>query len=451
MNKKLLISLTVPLIAGILAVCFIRYEQPGTSYEVNITGSIIEFTRSQEMILVSKGRNSHVDMFKALGWSHAHDRYVQICLFRLAARGELTKHLPFAESARKQDIKSNQMNLRESSKKSLPHMETRHVNQMQAYVDGINEYLRSHIRPLEFMLINFNPEPFDVVDVLAIYKFISYAGLNDICLIIEKLIIEVTQETDQINLLKDTFYPHLEIVDDELIEIYRSIKDIRSIAVQETAHVSKLTNSNNWVVSGNRSESGKPIMGSDPHMDISKTPNIFYENHYVGDDGHTFFGISTPGFSGYIMGRSRHIAMSFTYGMLDMSDYFIENVNSRKEYERDGEFFAFKERMVIIAGKTYYFYDTLEGHTLERSLEGSEQPISAGKYLATKFSLTIQADTYIPNLFNIPLDAKTVYDVQDSLKLNSLGTNLLASDSLGNIAYQQVCFCFIYMETNYIY
>ena len=418
-----------------------QYEYPGWSETVNITGSLISFERSADMILLARAKDTSIDFFKALGWSHAHDRYVQLCIFRLASQGLLTKHLPYSENLFKQDIKSHQMNLLDSSLKSIPHISPRHLKQLNGYLDGINTYIETHPRPLEFILFNYRPELFTIADVLTIYKFIAYAGLNDICLIVEKLVLEVLRETDNSDLMKMSFSPHLDGLSDELIEVYKTIKDIRPIGDQETSHVPKLTNSNNWAVSGKLSESGSPLLGSDPHMDISKLPNIFYESHYIGEDGYNIFGISAAGAPGIVMGRSKQLAFSITFGMLDMSDYFVENIENMK-YERDGRFYPLTERVISIAGKNCYFYETIEGHSIERSLESVQKPIDSGRYLAAKYALTVDADSKIVDTFFSPVMAKNIFEIKKTFSINSLGTNYVVADSDGNIAYQQVHSCF---------
>ncbi|XP_063693857.1 penicillin acylase 2 proenzyme-like isoform X1 [Bolinopsis microptera] len=413
-----------------------QYEYPGWSETVNITGSLITFERSQDMILVSRGKDTVVDMYKAMGWSHVHDRYVQICIFRLASQGLLTKYLPYSEALYKQDIKSRQMNFQDYSLKSLPYILSDQMKQLDGYVDGINSYLQSHPRPLEFILFNYVPEPFVAADVLTINKFIAYAGLNDICLIVEKLVLEIARETDQLEIFKMVFEPHLNHVNDELIEIYKTIKDFRSLGDQNTIHVPKLTNSNNWVVSGKLSQSGFPILGTDPHMDISNNPNIFYESQYIGEDGLNVIGISAPGNPGIVMGRSSYVAWGLTFGMLDMSDYFVENIDNMR-YERDGQFLPLKERVISIAGKDCYFYDTNDGHTIERSLESINKPIGSGRYLAAKYALTTDADGSMVDLLSSGVLAKNIFEMKDKLAVNLLGTNYVLADTSGNIAYQQ--------------
>ena len=117
------------------------------------------------------------------------------------------------------------------------------------------------------------------------------------------------------------------------------------------------------------------------------------------------------------------------------------------QYERDGTFYPLKERVISVAGQDCYFYETKDGHTIERSLESVKTPIGTGRYLAAKYALTTEADATVLNLFFNTVTAKTVFEVKDSLAINILGTNYALADSSGNIAYQQVhIFCLHFLQ-----
>lgn len=413
-----------------------QFEYPGWTATHNITGSLITFKRNNDMIITAYGKNSAEDALKALGWAHIHDRYVQICLYRLISQGKLSETLPPNEKSFQLDFRSKQLNLWENAIQSYNSISNENMKQIGAYIDGINFYIKSHPRPIEFILINYYPTSFTVIDILIIQKFIAFAGLNDINLLVEKVLLEVIRETDQHSLLKDTFYPHLNDLNEDLVEIYKSLKDFRPLADHSTSDIPKITNSNNWVISGKLSKSGFPIMGSDPHMDIAKMPNIFYESQYIADDGLRFFGVSPVGVPVMLFGKTQNISFSLTFGMLDMADYFIENIKD-KQYERDGKFYPLEERTVNIQDKTIFFYETSEGHQIERRLESYEDPISTGKYLAARYPMTAEVDSANSKLFGVAMETN-IFKCMEVVSFNGLGTNFIFADNQGNIAYQQV-------------
>ena len=81
------------------------------------------------------------------------------------------------------------------------------------------------------------------------------------------------------------------------------------------------------------------------------------------------------------MGRNTHLSFSLTYGMLDMADYFLERVVDGR-YERDGQFLPLTERREMVTGRELIFYETAEGHIIERSAH--TDTIEDGLYLALR-------------------------------------------------------------------
>ena len=147
------------------------------------------------------------------------------------------------------------------------------------------------------------------------------------------------------------------------------------------------------------------------------------------------FGINIAGIGHIIFGRTSNIAVSLTFGMLDMSDYFIEDIRNM-QYNRNGTWYPLRERVYEINGKTVYFYDTKEGHTLEQRIESVDKPLTDGRYLATMFSLSTPANIANGKLLSVAF-AKDVHEARKIVWENGIGTNFLLADKQGNIALQQ--------------
>jgi penicillin amidase len=96
--------------------------------------------------------------------------------------------------------------------------------------------------------------------------------------------------------------------------------------------------SNSWVVSGNRSASGLPLLANDPHL-VLQLPSNWYEAHLVAP-GLDVYGCTMPCVPGVILGHNRSVAWGFTNSGVDVQDLFIERFNQRGEYEFRGEWFA---------------------------------------------------------------------------------------------------------------
>jgi penicillin amidase len=83
--------------------------------------------------------------------------------------------------------------------------------------------------------------------------------------------------------------------------------------------------SNNWVVSGARSETGKPLLANDPHLGLS-APALWYFARATTPSV-TVIGATLPGLPGVVLGRNERIAWGFTNTGPDVQDLYIERVD----------------------------------------------------------------------------------------------------------------------------
>ncbi len=88
--------------------------------------------------------------------------------------------------------------------------------------------------------------------------------------------------------------------------------------------------SNEWVLSGAHTASGKPILSNDMHLDYG-IPNIWYESDLEAPNFHAA-GVIVPGVPFIIAGHNDHIAWGFTALYGDMQDLYVEQTNSQDEY-----------------------------------------------------------------------------------------------------------------------
>ena len=119
------------------------------------------------------------------------------------------------------------------------------------------------------------------------------------------------------------------------------------------------------------------------------------------------------------MGRTESLAFSFTYGMMDMGDYFIENIKN-KTYQRENEFIKLTEHTYNVDGKTVKFYETEEGHVIERSIGEVDKELLDGKYLSLRLAEPTEHEATCFKIAEIPF-YKSVKDVQPILPQSFLG------------------------------
>jgi penicillin amidase len=96
--------------------------------------------------------------------------------------------------------------------------------------------------------------------------------------------------------------------------------------------------SNNWVVSGDKTTTGKPLLANDPHLKI-QMPSIWMEMHLSCPDME-IAGISLPGAPGIIIGHNRRVAWGFTNTGSDVEDLYLEHLSENGTmYEYKGEWY----------------------------------------------------------------------------------------------------------------
>ena len=88
--------------------------------------------------------------------------------------------------------------------------------------------------------------------------------------------------------------------------------------------------SNNWVVSGAHTASGKPLLSNDMHLDL-QIPNVWYEAHLTAGD-FDVAGVTLPGVPFVIVGHNRYIAWGFTNLGPNVEDLYVEKFNDKGEY-----------------------------------------------------------------------------------------------------------------------
>ena len=144
--------------------------------------------------------------------------------------------------------------------------------------------------------------------------------------------------------------------------------------------------SNNWVLGGSRTRSGRPILANDPHLEVNRLPAVWYEAVLELDDR---FAITAtiPGLPFPAVGRTNDLAWGVTYGCMDTVDSWIEDCRGgcyRRQIDGEERWQPFSVRTEVIRRKrrrdvTLTFYANDHG-----VLDGD--PRQAGLYLSTGWS-----------------------------------------------------------------
>lgn len=280
--------------------------------------------------------NKH-DLFFAQGFVTAQDRLWQMDLWRRASQGRLSEI--FGRVTVGMDSLMLTVGIYRTAQQSSNRLsfETHHA--YQAYADGINAYIEKNRNalPIEFIMLNYIPSPWKIEDSISIIKWLDWhmtIGWK------EDMVLGTLVETFGWDRIKNLF-PELEQpihpLSDEtsrpMAELLRTHGKRASRTFLEIGF-----GSNSWVVSGNRSVTGQPLLANDPHLSL-ECPSIFYENHLAGG-GLNVTGFSIPGLPAVICGHNDHIAWGLTNLMADNLDLFEITLNpyNHQEYLYEGTY-----------------------------------------------------------------------------------------------------------------
>jgi penicillin amidase len=253
----------------------------------------------------------------ALGYVHAQDRLFQMEQMRRVGAGRLAEL--FGEAALPVDRTMRTLGLYRAAEAQEAHLSPQVRAYLEAYAAGVNAWLgqRTRALPPEYYLLRFRPEKWRVADTLVYGKLMAlllsgnYRG--------EWLRARIAARLGDGAL--DRLFPRLEA-----------------------------GASNNWVVDGSRSASGKPLLANDPHLGFA-APGPFYLARLDWDGG-SVAGATAPGAPYVLIGHNARVAWGFTTTGGDVEDLFVETLEGAGYATPDGpEPFATRQERIAVRGK----------------------------------------------------------------------------------------------------
>jgi penicillin amidase len=347
------------LLAGGAYLVFIRGTFPQTDGTLPVAGiqDPVQVYRDQWGVPHIYAENEH-DLYFAQGYVHAQDRLWQMEFNRRLGAGRLSEVL--GESTLDSDRFLRTIGLYRAAQADLKLLPAEVVNGVQAYADGVNAFITTHQNklPLEFTLLRFKPEPWTVTDTLVWGKVMAMSlGGNWESEIERQQLIAILGEDKVLELLPS--YPgegpfiipaearSYSYLDSALRNSYREVKEL-------TGLTGNYQGSNNWVVDGTKTATGRPLLANDTHLGI-QMPAIWYEVHLVAGDLDVV-GFSFPGAPGVIVGHNRDIAWGVTNVGPDTQDLYVEKINpaNPNQYEFMGQWedMTVIEEMIRVKGRS---------------------------------------------------------------------------------------------------
>ncbi|WP_026286195.1 penicillin acylase family protein [Salsuginibacillus kocurii] len=342
---SLLLLLALGIAAGVWAYMQVNNSQPVTKGEVPIERieEPVSIYRDDHGVPHIEAENE-TDLYFAQGFVTAQDRMFQMDMSRRQASGTLSEVI--GEEALEADKYFRTFGLRRAAEDSLEGYGDEAMTKMQAYADGVNAYIERAARegnlPVEFSIISYAPDPWTPLDTLTIGKFMAYdlSGRWE-GQAFRHWLSHSLPEDKALDLFPT--YPKEGPVILEAAKEYPV-----DIAAQFSGVGEYLPNpengSNNWVISGERTKSGEPLLADDPHLALN-TPSIWYETHLSSPDINVT-GVTFGGIPGIVVGHNEHVAWGVTNVNPDVQDLYIERRNPEDPYQFEYEG-SYEEATVI--------------------------------------------------------------------------------------------------------
>jgi penicillin amidase len=406
------------------------------------------------------------DLFVAQGYVTAQDRLWQMDVYRRNANGELAEVM--GPSLLRHDKAQRMYEFRNTAHRIYSNLPADERARYEAYARGVNLYITQHqdSLPPEFRFLHYKPQAWTGADSISIgmmmvdmldthwYAKLSReriaAKLHNAKLESDLYPVGSWRDHPPTGELPDLSKPHAQAPstndeDEDRSVTHEAVPSLPGAPIiGASAHEWDSANpdipacrdctpgSNNWVISGTHTASGKPLLSNDMHLSLT-VPNIWYMADLRAAGFHAA-GVTLPGMPFVIAGHNEHVAWGFTALYADVQDLYVESLDGKGNYRvADGTWkpLAVDHETIHVRGRKDVIYDVRlsdHGPLLDPLFTKDDRSI------ALKWSLYDATQNSIP-LYAINTSANWA-DFQTALAQWCWPTqNVVYSDDQGHIGY----------------
>jgi len=286
------------------------------------------------------------DLVVAMGYVSACDRFAQMEGFRLVGQGRLSEMT--GPAALEMDTYLRAMNVNKAAEILYVSASADLRRLLDLYSRGVNAYLANNPLPTIVKLTGHEPEKWEAIDSISVFIVLTLGLAQNLH---EEIgILNLAQKIPPEKLAwltpiyPDELLPFEEMeklkgldlagASQELEGLFDAICRVNRLALPAAAA------SNNWAVSGKRTESGKPILANDTHLPLVMPS--FWHLMKVRCPGLEGAGVALAGVPGIIAGYNGHIAAGMTMVMADNQDVFLEQLKGKD----DGLYYLYKDKWI---------------------------------------------------------------------------------------------------------
>ncbi|MFC2115537.1 penicillin acylase family protein [Bacteroidota bacterium] len=435
--KALVVLILLVLIGAAVLVRHISHRAI-PDYNANVQ---IENLRAEVVVLRDTFGIPHIyaeneeDLYRVTGYVMAQDRFWQMDLFRHATQGRLSEI--FGEDMLDADQLFRALRIEDKSRLIMEKSEPEIMTAINAYSEGINQYISDMEKklPFEFAVLGYSPElwlPIHSINLIGYMSWSSSSSWRN-----EPALYKVSRLVDSIKLnelipdieLQQAMFPDFMPNDEAEIET-----DLLSASnIIDELGLRAYMGSNNWALSGEHSFNGKPIVSNDMHLGLDMAPGIWYQMHQTIPGKLNVSGIVLPGTPFVNVGHNDSIAWGMTYVSLDDIDFYLETINPQdtNQYLLDGEWrdMEIREEIIQVKGGTEEKRINRFTHRgpVISSFKGIDDRVISMRWSGNEYSNEVKAAYLMDHADNIN-------EFREALRSwTTISTNSICGDASGNI------------------
>ncbi len=445
--KRILLGLLALVVAlTVFIVIYLQTQKPIYDGELKLSGLKEEVEVKYDDVGVPHiYAKNETDAYFALGYVHAQDRLFQMEMLRRAAGGRLSEVLgPDLLKIDKlfRTLGINQF-AKEQAKKFMSSDSVAFQRATIAYQKGVNEYVRTGKTPIEFRIMGIPKEEFTPEDIYLAIGFMSIGFAEG--LQADPVLQKIKTEWG------DAYLRDLAIatpLDAERIKSFNGQKksgnaDPLIVSIHDALQqlpIPLFQGSNGWVISGDRTKSGFPILANDTHIGFGQ-PAVWYEAH-IEYPGFSMYGHYLAGIPFALLGNNQQCGWGITMFENDDTDFFLETINpadsGQVKFKDQWETLSVRDEVIKVKGREDVIlkvkssrHGSIINGVIE-NLEKASQPVSLS------WTLT-QSDNEAGEAFYKLNHARGISEAEKAVSLiPAPGLNIMYGDIYGNIAWWAV-------------
>lgn len=395
------------------------------------------------------------DAARALGYLHAQDRFFQMDLTRRVLQGRISEAI--GERGLALDRLFRTLDLDGAGRQSFAALSPELQADLKAYAEGVNSWLdeSGQAAPLEYALLGIEPEPWQPEDAVVWGKGMAWKLSANWRQDATRAMLAAKYGRERAERLFPTKFPEWPVTlkpevggGEQRGASLTGGREGRPRIAEAGALVQGLLAlpsigagaSNEWVIDGTRSVTGKPLLANDPHLEL-QIPILWYLARITTPEI-TIAGATAPGVPFVLLGQNGHIAWGLTTTDSDTQDLFIET----EAADRPGHYMTpdgprpIRSRSVTIKVKdgapvVFTRRETRHGPIISDAMPEAETLAADGKMLALAWTGFTGEDTTAEALYRINR-AWNWRDFQAALRFyKSPAQNIVYADRQGNIGF----------------